>query len=89
MAARANLHNMTIDNKQLYVVNYELPETRKKAKDENRDRVDFYNSRKTVSTAFDTSLFSKPETFQLIQQVIMLLQRNQATFGGNRYNQQR
>lgn len=86
MTARSHLHNYNIDGKQLYVVNYELPEIRRKQQIDAKDKADFMNSRKN-SAPIDPSLFNRPETLQLIQQILFLYQRQMGF--NNRNNFQR
>lgn len=74
--ARAALHQRSFEGKNLYVTNYELPEIRKKLQTEARDRADFLTQRKLNNTApIDSSLLQRPDTIQLIQQILMLIQR--------------
>jgi len=86
--ARARLHQQTIDSKQLFVTNYELPEIRKKQQADAKDKADFMNLRKQNSAPLDPSLLQRPDTIQLIQQILFLIQRqvgNRGGFGGG-YN---
>jgi polyadenylate-binding protein len=74
--ARANLHGSALNGKQLYVTNYELPEIRRKQQAEAKDRADFFNQRKQVTqNQFDVNILQKPETIQLIQQILFLMQK--------------
>ena len=87
--ARARLHGAQINGKQLYVTNYELPEIRKKQQAENKDKTDFYNQRKQIASnqIVDPSLLQRPDTIQLIQQILSLIQRQfngrMPNMGGN------
>ena len=78
--ARASVHNQSCEGKTLFVTNYELPEIRKKQQTEARDRADFMTQRKLQATPLDSTLLQRPDTIQLIQQILLLLQRN---MGGN------
>ena len=87
--ARANLHQQNIDGRQLYVTNYELPEIRKKQQTEAKDRADFLTQRKLTAPPLDSNLLARPDTIQLIQQIILLIQKQmgrnfqgQGNFGG-------
>jgi polyadenylate-binding protein len=71
--ARARLHQQTIDSKQLFVTNYELPEIRKKQQADAKDKADFMNLRKQNSAPLDPSLLQRPDTIQLIQQILFLI----------------
>lgn len=74
--ARTRLHGAQLSGKQLYVANYELPEIRKKQQAEAKDRADFYNQRKQfASNQLDPNLLQRPDTIQLIQQILFLIQR--------------
>ena len=91
-SARQNLHGQTLENRQLFVTNYELPEIRKKQQAEAKDRVDFVNHRKGQSAPFDQSILTRPDIIQLIQQILSIVQRQkinnnpygQFNQGGNR-----
>ena len=74
-SARANLHQRVVEGRQLYVTNYELPEIRKKQQTEARDRADFMTQRKLTAAPLDSALLSRPDTIQLIQQILMLIQK--------------
>jgi hypothetical protein len=55
------------------VTNYELPEIRRKQQAEAKDKADFYNQRKQFATnQIDPNLLQKPDTIQLIQQILVL-----------------
>ena len=86
--ARQQLHGKHINGKPLYVTNYELPEIRKKQQAEAKDKADFYNQRKQYATnQIDANLLQKPDTIQLIQQILILFQKqmgNRMPF--NNYN---
>ena len=85
--ARIGLHGSTVDGKQLYVANYELPEIRKKQQAEAKDKADFMTMRRQNAPAFDPSLFARPDTIQLIEQIMQLLQRQVGQRGmQNNYN---
>lgn len=90
--ARQRLHGAQINGKQLYVANYELPEIRRKQQAEAKDRADFYNQRKQfASNQLDPNLLQRPDTIQLIQQILFLIQRQfngRMPFGGNQNNNQ-
>jgi hypothetical protein len=73
--ARASVHNQLHDGKHLFVTNYELPEIRKKLQADAKDKADFYSMKKQASTHIDPSLFQRPDTIQLIQHILTLLQR--------------
>ena len=73
--ARARFHGYTLEGKQLFVTNYELPEIRKKQQADAKDKADFLNLRKQNAAPIDPSLLSRPDTIQLIQQILFLIQR--------------
>ena len=74
--ARAALHQRSFEGRNLYVTNYELPEIRKKLQTEARDRADFLTQRKLNNTApIDSTLLQRPDTIQLIQQILFLIQK--------------
>jgi hypothetical protein len=74
--ARASLHQRSFEGRNLYVTNYELPEIRKKLQTEARDRADFLTQRKLNSSApIDSTLLQRPDTIQLIQQILFLIQK--------------
>lgn len=74
--ARIGRHNYNIDGKLLYVTNYELPEVRRKQQAEAKDRADFFNSRSATQQSIDPSILQRPDTIQLIQQILVYLQRS-------------
>jgi RNA recognition motif-containing protein len=74
--ARSNLHNHPIDGKNLFVTNYELPEIRKKIQADAKDKADFLNMKRQTAAPIDPSLLQRPDTIQLIQQILTLIQRN-------------
>lgn len=84
--ARANLHqSQTVEGKQLYVTNYELPEIRKKQQADAKDKADFINLKRQTAGPMDTSTLQKPETIKLIEQIVLLVQRQ---MGGARFPNQ-
>ena len=76
--ARSNLHNQIIEGKHLFVTNYELPEIRKKIQADAKDKADFLNMKRQTAAPIDPSLLQRPDTIQLIQQILTLIQRNMA-----------
>jgi RNA recognition motif-containing protein len=74
--ARSNLHNQIIEGKHLFVTNYELPEIRKKIQADAKDKADFLNMKRQTAAPIDPSLLQRPDTIQLIQQILTLIQRN-------------
>jgi RNA recognition motif-containing protein len=64
--ARASLHGRKIDNRNLFVTNYELPEIRKKQQTETKDRNDFIIHRKQFAPQIDANFLQRPDTIQLI-----------------------
>lgn len=89
--ARSRLHGSQILGRQLYVANYELPEIRKKQQFEAKDKADFYNQKKQFgSQQLELNILQRPDTIQLIQQIFLLLQRQNNgrmpfnNFGDNR-----
>ena len=74
--ARSNLHNYIIEGKHLFVTNYELPEIRRKIQADAKDKADFLNMKRQTAAPIDPSLLQRPDTIQLIQQILTLIQRN-------------
>ena len=74
--ARSNLHNQIIEGKHLFVTNYELPEIRKKMQADAKDKADFLNMKRQNSAPIDANLLQRPDTIQLIQQILTLFQRS-------------
>lgn len=58
------------------MTNYELPEVRKKLQADAKDRADFLNMKRQTAAPIDPSLLQRPDTIQLIQQILTLIQRN-------------
>ena len=78
--ARMTLHGQTIEGKQIYVANYELPETRRKIQADAKDKADFMNHRKQNPMAFDPAIIQRPDTMKVIEQIMYVLQ-NQMRYG--------
>lgn len=76
ITARSNLHNQLYEGKHLFVTNYELPEIRKKIQADAKDKADFLNMKRQTAAPIDPSLLQRPDTIQLIQQILTLIQRN-------------
>ena len=87
--ARVRFHNQNLDGKSLYVTNYELPEIRRKQQIENKDKADFFTQKKNNALPLEASLLNRPDTFQLIHQILQFLQKSMQPnnrFPGNGFN---
>ena len=76
--AKQQVPNQPLQGKTLYVNHYELKEVRKIQQEEARDRADFQNYQKQMAqNGFNPEILNKPEVFQLIQMLLMQLNRAQ------------
>jgi Poly-adenylate binding protein, unique domain len=67
------------------VTNYELPEIRRKQQAEAKDKADFMNLKRQSAGPIDPNLLARPDTMNLIQQILFLVQRQ---MGGQRFPNQ-
>ena len=63
----------------MFVTNYELPEIRKKLQADAKDKADFLNMKRQNAAPIDANLLQRPDTIQLIQQILTLFQRSMAS----------
>jgi RNA recognition motif-containing protein len=73
--AKQQLNLQTFNNKQLYINNYELKEVRKIQQEDARDKADFQSFKKQSPTALSLDILNKPEIYQLIQYLMIHLNR--------------
>jgi len=78
---------MSLEGRSLYVTNYELPEVRRRQQMENKDKADFFTQKKNSTPSLDASLLSRPDTLQMIHQVLQFLQKSMLMQGGRFPNQ--
>jgi len=90
-SARARFHNQQLEGgKNLYVTNYELPEVRRRQQIENKDKADFFTQKKNNTLPLEASLLNRPDTFQMIHQILQLIQKSvQGRFPQPGFNNQR
>ena len=92
--ARASLHQYNIENHQLVVTNYELPEIRQRLNFETKDKADFAQMKSQTPVNMDPSVLQRPDTMQLIQTILTyfsrsLMQRSQpGSFRHSQFAQQ-
>eukprot|EP00347_Sterkiella_histriomuscorum_P009662 403340349 len=82
--AKQQSQTQTLNGKQLFLNFYEQKEVRKIQQEDARDRTDFQNLRKQSPTsALNIDMLNRPETFQLLQYLMITIQRQQQN---QRYN---
>jgi len=78
-AAKSTLSNQTYGDKVLIINHYEIKELRKIQLEEAKDKADFQNYKTKQTGGFQwNDLTSQPHLTQIIQQLLALIQQNEA-----------